>query len=151
MSSYRVVQWSTGGVGALAVAAINGRPDLELVGVWVHSADKVGLDAGEIAGIDPVGVLATNDGDELLALAPDCVCYTASGESRPTETIDDFCRMLAAGINVVTTSVPGLLYPEGFDAHEAVRIERGVATAGRRCTSAVSNRALPAIISCSRC
>ncbi len=124
MSSYRVVQWSTGGVGALAVAAMNGRPDLDLVGVWVHSADKVGRDAGDLAGIGPVGVHATADVDALLALAPDCICYTASGESRPTETIDDFCRMLAAGINVVTTSVPGLLYPAGFDANEVARLER---------------------------
>ena len=123
MGSYRVVQWSTGGVGALAVAAISRRPDLELVGVWVHSPDKVGRDAGELAGIGALGVRATSEVDEVLALAPDCICYTASGESRPTEAIDDFCRMLAAGINVVTTSVPGLLYPPGFDATEVARIE----------------------------
>ena len=60
----------------------------------------------------------------LLALAPDCVCYTASGESRPdrsrsTTSVD----ILEAGINVVTTSVPGLLYPAGFDAAEVARIE----------------------------
>ena len=73
--SYRVVQWSTGGVGALAVAAISGRPDLELVGVWVHSPDKEGRDAGELAGIDAVGLYATSDADEALALAPDCICY----------------------------------------------------------------------------
>jgi hypothetical protein len=117
------VQWSTGGVGALAIAAIEGRPDFELVGVWVHSADKVGRDAGELAGLEPLGVRATSGVDELLALAPDCVCYSASGESRPTETVDDFCRILGAGIDVVTTSVPGLLYPPGFDAAEVARIE----------------------------
>ena len=121
--TYRVVQWSTGGVGALAVAAISGRPDLELVGVWVHAADKVGRDAGEVAGIDAIGLRTTAAVDEVLALAPDCVCYAASGESRPTDAIDDFCRILAAGINVVTTSVPGLLYPAGFDAAEVARIE----------------------------
>jgi hypothetical protein len=36
------VVWSTGGVGANAIDAISRRPDLELVGVWVHSPDKVG-------------------------------------------------------------------------------------------------------------
>jgi hypothetical protein len=121
--SYRVVQWSTGGVGALAVAAIGGRPDLELVGVWVHSPDRVGRDVGQLAGIGAVGLRATSNIDDVLTLAPDCICYTASGESRPTEAIDDFCRMLEAGINVVTTSVPGLLYPGGFDAAEVARIE----------------------------
>jgi hypothetical protein len=123
MDSYRVVQWSTGGVGSLAIAAISRRPDLELVGVWVHAPDKVGRDAGEMAGIGPLGLRATSDVDELLAIAPDCVCYAASGESRPTEAVDDFCRVLEAGINVVTTSVPGLLYPPAFDANEVGRIE----------------------------
>ena len=98
MSRRRVVQWSTGGVGAHAIAAISRRPDLELVGVWVHDPQKVGRDAGELAGIGPIGVTATSDADALLALAPDCICYAASGESRPAEAVDDFCRMLAAGI-----------------------------------------------------
>jgi hypothetical protein len=123
VGSYRVVQWSTGGVGALAIAAIARRPDLDLVGVWVHDRDKGGRDAGELAGVGPLGVTATSDADELLGLVPDCVCYAASGESRPTEAVDDFCRMLDAGIDVVTTSVPGLLYPPGFDAGEVARIE----------------------------
>jgi hypothetical protein len=125
--SYRIVQWSTGGVGSLAVAAISRRPDLELVGVWVHSAEKARHDAGELAGIASLGVRATQDIEALLALAPDCICYTAAGESRPNEAIDDFCRMLAAGINVVTTSVPGLLYPAGFDPTAVARIEHACA------------------------
>ena len=54
-------------------------PDLELVGVWVHSQDKVGRDAGELAGGEPIGVEATNDADALIALRPDCVVYAASG------------------------------------------------------------------------
>ncbi len=79
----RVVVWSTGGVGAIAIDAISRRPDLELVGVWVHSPEKVGRDAGELAGIEPLGVTATNDADALIALAPDAVVYAASG---PIET-----------------------------------------------------------------
>ena len=127
MPAYRVVQWSTGGVGAHAIAAITRRPDLELVGVWVHDPAKAGRDAGDLAGIDSIGVLATTDADALLALAADCICYTASGESRPTEAVDDLCRFLAAGINVVTTSVPGLLYPAAFDAADVARLEAACA------------------------
>jgi hypothetical protein len=110
-------------VGALAVAAIARRPDLDLVGVWVHDAGKAGRDVGDLAGIGPVGLTATADADAVIALAPDCICYTAAGESRPTEAVDDFCRILGAGINVVTTSVPGLMYPAGFDSGEVSRIE----------------------------
>ena len=64
----RVVVWSTGGIGSLSIVAVNERPDLELVGVWVHSEDKVGKDAGELANGVPIGVKATNDVDALLAL-----------------------------------------------------------------------------------
>src|SRR3954471_17695393 len=72
----RVVQWTTGNVGRCAVRAIVAHPDLELVGCYAFSADKVGRDAGALAGIDPVGVAATDDIDALLALRPDCVVYT---------------------------------------------------------------------------
>ena len=85
----RVVVWSTGGVGSIAVDAVHRRPDLELVGVWVHSQDKVGLDAGELAGGDAIGVTATNDADALIALRPDCVVYAASGPERDAGAVPD--------------------------------------------------------------
>jgi hypothetical protein len=130
MRKYRVVQWSTGGVGKLALRAIASRPDLELAGVWVHAPDKVGRDAGELAGAAPFGVEASADGAALLALAPDCVCYTAAGEARPRECIDDFCRMLGAGINVVTTSIPGLVHPAACDPKQVARLEEACRKGG---------------------
>jgi hypothetical protein len=123
MPRHRVVQWSTGGVGAIAVRVLAARPDLELDGVWVHGPEKAGRDAGEIAGIGRLGVTASSDADALLALAPDCVCYTASGESRPGECVADLCRMLAAGVNVVTTSIPGLVHPAAFSPRQVSRLE----------------------------
>ena len=61
----RTVVWSTGGVGAVAIDGIRHRPDMKLVGVWVHSPEKVDKDAGELAGGEPMGVAATNDADAL--------------------------------------------------------------------------------------
>ena len=52
--AYRVIQWSTGNVGGYALRAILGHPELELAGVWVHSAEKAGRDAGELCGL-PAG------------------------------------------------------------------------------------------------
>ena len=112
----RVVVWSTGGVGAVAIDAISRRPDLELVGVWVHSPEKVGKDAGELAGIDPLGVAATDDADALIALAPDCVVYAASGPERDGAAVPDYLRLLQAGINVVSTSSTSLVYPPSYFA-----------------------------------
>jgi hypothetical protein len=107
----RVVVWSTGGVGSSAIDAIRHRPDLKLVGVWVHSPDKVGRDAGELTGGEPIGVTATDDADALIALEPDCVVYAASGPQRDAAAVPDYLTMLAAGINVVTTSSTSLVYP----------------------------------------
>jgi hypothetical protein len=110
----RTVVWSTGGVGSIAIDAIRQRPDLELVGVWVHSADKVGRDAGELAGGEPLGVAATNDADALMALRPDCVVYAASGPERDAGAVPDYLRLLEAGINVVSTTSTSLVYPPTY-------------------------------------
>jgi 4-hydroxy-tetrahydrodipicolinate reductase len=99
--SYRVIQWSTGHVGAWALHAIIEHPDLELVGLWVHSDAKAGSDAGELCGLPPVGVVATNDAEALLALDADVVCYTATADLRPWEAVKDICRILESGKNVV--------------------------------------------------
>ena len=126
----RVQQWSTGGCGAIAIRVIAERPDLRLDGVWVHSPEKAGRDAGELAGLDAIealGVAATRDADALIARRPDCISYTATGESRPDGCIDDFCRLLSEGINVVSTSVPGLVHPAGFDAQQVARLEAACA------------------------
>ncbi|OMC57221.1 dihydrodipicolinate reductase [Mycobacterium sp. IS-836] len=112
----RTVVWSTGGVGSIAIDAIRRRPDLELVGVWVHSPDKVGKDAGELAGIEPLGIAATNDADALIALAPDAVVYAASGPERDGAAVPDYLRLLEAGINVVSTSSTSLVYPPSYVA-----------------------------------
>ena len=100
----KVIQWATGGVGRAAIEAIAAHPELELVGVWVHSDSKVGTDAGTLAGIEPLGVAATNDVDALLALGADCICYAAL---MPDEAL--VCRMLESGANVVTPL--GWVYP----------------------------------------
>ena len=95
----RVVQWTTGNVGKRSVRAVVGHPDLELVGCYAWSPDKVGQDVGELCGIEAVGVAATDDVDALLALRPDCVVYNPMWP----ET-DDLVRILEAGANVVSTA-----------------------------------------------
>jgi 4-hydroxy-tetrahydrodipicolinate reductase len=113
-----VVQWATGTVGVHAAPAIAAHPDLDLVGVWVHSDAKAGRDAGEICGTDPIGVVATQDRDALLGLGSDCVCYTAHSDLRPGEVVDDICTMLEDGHNVVNTSFVPLLHPRTAGFHD---------------------------------
>ena len=112
--AYRVIQWGTGNVGAFSLRCIIDHPELELAGVWVHSHSKAGKDAGELCGAPSTSIRATNDADALLALDADCVCYTATADLRPFEAVQDICRILASGKNVVSSSVVPLVHPKSF-------------------------------------
>ncbi len=121
---YRVVQWATGNIGSRSLRAVIEHPSLELVGVRVTDPDKVGRDAGVLCGTDPVGVAATADVDEILALAPDCVLYMQQGYD-----VDVLCALLGSGVNVVTTT-GGFHHPGSMDAEVRDRIEAACVAGG---------------------
>jgi 2,4-diaminopentanoate dehydrogenase len=104
----RVIQWATGGVGQAAVAGVVAHPELELVGCWVHSSDKAGRDVGELCGIGPLGIVATDDIEALLALDADCVIYSPIMADPAV-----VARLLASGKNVVTPL--SWFFPAGRD------------------------------------
>ena len=131
--TYRVIQWSTGNVGQAALRCIVKHPELELVGLWVHSADKAGRDAGELCGLPPTGVLATNDADALLALEADCVSYTATADLRPTDAIADMARIAASGKNIVSSSVVPMVWPEHVEPKLRAPLEDACREAGVSC------------------
>ena len=116
--TYRVIQWMTGDVGQAGVRHFADNPVFDLVGVLVHSKDKVGRDAGEIAGIAPIGVTATDDIESIIAMDADCVFYTPI--IMDTDTV---CRLLRSGKNVVTTS--GFFYPTADFAADMRRLPVG--------------------------
>jgi 2,4-diaminopentanoate dehydrogenase len=113
--TYRIIQWMTGDVGQVGVRHFADNPVFDLVGVLVHSKDKVGKDAGEIAGIAPIGVAATDDIESIVAMDADCVFYTPI--IMDTDTV---CRLLRSGKNVVTTS--GFFYPTADFATDGEKI-----------------------------
>ncbi|GAA1508091.1 dihydrodipicolinate reductase [Nocardioides humi] len=96
----RVIQWTTGNIGRRSAHAILSRPDLELVGVYAHGAEKVGRDAAELCGWpEPTGVVATDDVAVLLALQPDACCYNPLWPD-----VDELVALLEAGVNVCTSA-----------------------------------------------
>ncbi|OJZ74600.1 dihydrodipicolinate reductase [Mycobacterium paraffinicum] len=124
----RVIQFSTGNVGRHSLRAIIGRPDLELVGVHAASAEKIGQDAARLCGLDKsTGIVATDDIDALVALGADCVVYTSQGETRPMEAIEQMAKFLAAGTNVVGTSMVWLVTPRHADDWLREPLERACA------------------------
>ena len=120
----RVIQWTTGNIGRRSLHAILTRPDMQLVGVFAHGADKVGVDAAELARLDtPSGVAATDDIDALIALAPDACVYNPLWSKT-----DELVRLLEAGINVATSAgwINGLKLP----TEERARIEKAALSGG---------------------
>lgn len=117
---YRVIQWATGHQGVEAIRSILDRPDLELVGAKVYAQEKEGADVGVLAGRSPVGVTATRDVESLLALGADCVAYFPRLAS-----LDDVCRILASGANVVTTAF--LFHPASLAEDQRRRLEQACA------------------------
>ena len=118
--SYSVIQCGTGNTGRFALRRILEHPALELVGVWVHSADKEGRDAGALCRRPPCGVLATRDMEALLRLPADCVSFMAADPhaddiersgSRSAVLFEQICRFLESGKNVVATSPNALVHP----------------------------------------
>lgn len=96
----RVIQWTTGNIGRRSAHAVLARPDLELVGVYAHGADKVGKDAAELCDWpEPTGVRATDDIDALLALDADACCYNPLWPD-----VDHLVRLLESGVNVCTSA-----------------------------------------------
>lgn len=120
----RVVQWATGNIGTRALRGVIEHPAMDLAGVWVHSADKVGTDAGTICGLAPIGVLATDDLDTIVDLGADCVLYMPQALSA-----DEVCRLLASGSNVVTTRGE-FHHPPSMDPALRQRVEDACAEGG---------------------
>jgi hypothetical protein len=95
---YRVIQWATGNIGSRSLKAVIDHPNMDLVGLYVHSDAKVGRDAGDLCGAGLTGILATQKVDEIVALDADCVLYM-----QQRIDFDDICRILESGKNIVTT------------------------------------------------
>ena len=122
--AYKIIQWSSGNVGKKAIATVAQRKGLKLAGLYVYNPEKAGIDAGEIAGIDKLGVKATNDKNKLIKMDADCVVHTplpslVYGEN-PDEDLEIICELLASGKNVVTTV--GYMYPKVHGAKVVNRL-----------------------------
>jgi hypothetical protein len=129
--TYRVAHYGTGDTGSQALRGIIARPEFALVAHLVHSPEKVGRDSGEIAGVGPVGVRATDSLDEFLAVDADCVAYFATDMGRDRDAvIDEMCRMLESGRNIVTSTMPILVYPPAAPPDVLRQLERACTVGG---------------------
>ncbi len=133
-----MVQWATGNIGNRALRDVIDHPRLDLAGVYVYSADKAGVDAGELCGTGPTGVITTRDLDDVLALGADCVLYMPQACD-----FDEVCRLLESGLNVVTTRGE-FHHPASLDPVVRAQVEAACARGG---TSIHSTGSSPGFIS----
>ena len=127
----RVAHVGTGATGQQALKGIIGHPDLELVSLWVSTPDKVGRDAGELVGMDGVGIAAVGSLEEALA-----------SEARRVELLRERARSgrltwsprsrrrSSAASTSSTISLLGMLYPPAGPATLREPLEAAAAKGG---------------------
>jgi hypothetical protein len=126
--TYKIVQWASGSVGTASLKEIIRHPDLELVGLRVFNPDKVGEDAGVLAGGDPIGVTATDSIDDILAIDCDVIIHTPRASGHLDEMYDDMERLLRAGKNIITVAIG--IAPERHGPDFARRFEAACKAGG---------------------
>lgn len=100
---YRVIVWSTGTQGVGFLREVIRNPQLELAGVLVYSADKDGIDAGDIVGLPKTGILATRNPESIYQLDADVVLHSPKGHFRDDEIDGQVIRLLESGKSVIST------------------------------------------------
>ena len=109
--AFRVVHCGTGNVGVAGLQGILNHPELELVGQYVWSPEKVGVDSGSLCDMPETGVITTDNWDELFDLHAHCLSYFGDSLGRELESAADVCRFLERGTNAVTISTFPWAYP----------------------------------------
>ena len=129
---HKVFQWASGSVGRHAALAVLGRDDCELVGLYTTSTAKIGRDIGELLGVPPIGIHATGDVEAVLQSGADVVIHAPLASlvygERETQDLDDICRLLECGKNVIT--LVGYLHPKAHGAQLVERIEHACRRGG---------------------
>lgn len=129
--AHRVIVWGTGFVGSSVLRILLHHPEYDVVGVLVNDPAKDGKDAGELAGVAPVGLRASRDRDATLALPADAVAYFGPSAIHAATNLENLSLALRAGKNVVETTMgafqnPKRVSPEMREPIEAACAEGGV-------------------------
>ena len=131
--AHKVIVWGTGFVGSMVIREILEHPDYELSAVLVNDPAKVGRDVGELVGVDPVGLAASDDVDAALATDADAVAYYGPTAALAAVNIENMGRALKAGKHVVSTSMTPLVYPKACPPTMVEPLEKACQEGGVSC------------------
>lgn len=133
--AYKVIVWGTGFVGKMVIRELLQNPEYELVGVIGYFPEEIGKDVGELIGGEPVGLISSGDPDAVLATEADAVAYYGPTAEFAQANIDNICKALRAGKNVVSTAMTPWVYPKSrHTPPEQIRpVEEACREAGVTC------------------
>ncbi len=129
----RAILFGIGVMGGEIARIISKKKRLKIVGAIDIAKDKVGKDLGEVLGLDKLGVLVTDDPDDLFSeVNGDIVVHATSSSLR--QVYPQIARCVSAGMNVVSTceelSYPYRKYPELANEIDALAKKNGVTVLG---------------------
>ena len=130
---YKVIVWGTGFIGKMVIRELVDHPNYELVGVIVNAAEKDGMDAGEIAGIGPIGLEARRDAEAALTIGADAVAYFGPTAALAARNIENMSMAMRAGMDVVSTSMTPFVYPKACPPHMIEPLEKVCQETGKSC------------------
>ncbi len=131
--AFKVILWGTGFVGKMVLREILDHPDYTLAAVVVHDERKNGVDVGELIGLPPIGLKATTDVDAALRLQADAVAYYGPTAELAAQNIENMCKALRAGKNVVSTAMTPFVYPKACSPKMRKPIEDACRDGGTTC------------------
>ena len=117
--AYRVVHCGTGNVGVAGLQGILNHPELELVGQYVWSPEKVGVDTGSLCDMPETGVITTDNWDELFDLHADCLSYFGDSLGQRARIRGQRLSLPQRGTNAVTIST----FSVGVSARDAAGVQ----------------------------
>ena len=131
--AYKLIVWGTGFVGKMVIRELAKHPNFELAGVIVSDPAKAGKDAGEIAGIGPIGVTASTDADAVLAAGADAVAYFGPTAEYAAVNIENMSKAMRAGMDVVSTAMTPFVYPKACPPGLVEGLEKVCQETGKSC------------------
>ena len=102
MEKVKVVSYGIGVIGRRLANHLLSKEGVEIVGAVDINPQIVGKDLGEVLGREKLGVIISDDADEVLsATKPNIVCHTTM--SYVKQTYDQFVQILNHGVNCIST------------------------------------------------
>ena len=132
MPAISIVLCGVGGVGRNLTRLLRARPDCRIVGALSRNPSFVGMDIGELADGEPIGVAVTDDPEMVFKEAADLMVVATT--SFLSDVKNDILAGIRRGLNVITTAeeavYPWITDPVCADELDALARDQGVSVIG---------------------